>query len=356
MNNTGRSRSVAAVLLCLLLAVAPGIANAVPAHIIALRIGDPVMQVDGRDTAIDAEGTTPVIIEGRALLPVRAIVETLGGTVTWDAVHRVVSIIVGIVRLELIVGKAGATVNGVPVPIDADNPRVVPLIIKSRTMVPVRFVAERLGAAVTWASETRLVTLTFGLPSPQPPATPLLLAPADGSSSADTAPVLIWAPVKGAETYRVTIMRGRDVILDRGGIVQSPWAIPAGMLTPGAYKWTVTATGVGGTSALQERPFTFTVTAPVLQPLAQTVEMHVTSAGWVPATLYVRAGAQVTWIIWGDQVTGCTDRIVVPGLGITHELVPGKNVVTFEAPSVTTIIPFACWMNMVKGTIIVGPD
>jgi hypothetical protein len=56
---------------------------------IVLTIGDPMMMVNGEEKEIDPElGTTPVIINDRTLLPVRAIVEELGGTVGWNGDTR----------------------------------------------------------------------------------------------------------------------------------------------------------------------------------------------------------------------------------------------------------------------------
>jgi plastocyanin len=328
-------------------------ADAASVKTIVLRVGDPIMQVDAVRTPIDATGAVPVIVQGRTMLPVRAIVEALGGTVAWDAVRSAVRVVLGTKTLELIIGRSLATVNDAPVAIDPANALVVPIIVKGRTMLPVRFVAEQLGATVGWAPATQVVTLDFGGTPVLPPAAPVLMAPGDASSSTDKTPSLGWNAVDGAATYRVVLRRGLDVILDRSGVTSPSFTVPTGLLTAGTYSWTVTATGPGGTSAPQVRPFVFTVKDPVVQPLAQTVEMHVKYSGWDPATIHIKAGARVTWNIWGDEVTSCTNRIVVPSLGISQALTSGKNVITFTAPTTAGTVPFACWMNMVRGQFIV---
>ncbi len=325
------------------------------ARIIALRIGDPVMKIDGIGTAIDGSGTAPVIISGRTLLPVRAIVEALGGTVAWNADRQLVTILLRTANLEFVIGRPTATVNGASVFIDPSNLLVVPVIINGRTMLPLRFIGERLGANVDWSAATRTVTLDFSAPTVPVPAVPVLLTPGDASAVADTGFSLTWTPVENATTYRITVRRGSDTVVDKAGLDTPSFAVPAGVLSPGAYRWTVTATGSGGTSAVQARPFTFTVKEPVQQPLVQTVEMHVRYTGWDPAIIHIKAGAQVTWIIWGDEVTSCTSRIVAPGLGISQALVSGKNVIAFTAPAVSGSVPFACWMNMVRGKFIIDP-
>lgn len=85
---------------------------------------------------------------------------------------------------------------------------------------------------------------------------------------------------------------------------------------------------------------------------AQVVEMHVTDAGFSPATLTVKKGVPVKWVIKGDDVTGCTSKIIVPSLNITKSLSSGDNIVEFT-PAESGTIPFSCWMGMVQGKFIV---
>ena len=51
---------------------------------IILQINNPVMTVDGAEIKIDENGTAPVIINGRTLVPIRAVIEEIGGNVEWD--------------------------------------------------------------------------------------------------------------------------------------------------------------------------------------------------------------------------------------------------------------------------------
>jgi len=48
-------------------------------------------------------------------------------------------------KLELYVGKTTAYVNGVSIKLD-----VPPVIENNRTLVPIRFISEQMGAKVTW--------------------------------------------------------------------------------------------------------------------------------------------------------------------------------------------------------------
>jgi len=63
--------------------------------------------------------------------------------------------------INLWIGKNKAKINGQEVMIDPSNPNVVPEITNSRTMVPLRFVAESLGCNVEWIPETKIVRITY---------------------------------------------------------------------------------------------------------------------------------------------------------------------------------------------------
>lgn len=119
------------------------------------------MMVNGVKQAIDVAGTKPIIFTGRTLVPIRAIIEALGGTITWTAETQKITILLEKNSLELWLGKAQALLNGKPLEIDATNTVVVPLIVKGKTMLPLRFVGEALGAQVTYTATTRKITLVY---------------------------------------------------------------------------------------------------------------------------------------------------------------------------------------------------
>jgi len=60
-----------------------------------------------------------------------------------------------------LIGKSIARVNSVDTPIDSTNSKVVPEIINSRIMLPLRFVAESLGCDVQWDGTTKTITITY---------------------------------------------------------------------------------------------------------------------------------------------------------------------------------------------------
>ena len=132
-----------------------------PRTVLVLRIDSPTMKAGSSSVALDAP---PVIVEGRTLIPIRTVVESLGGTVAWDTGNRTVTISLDETGLKLFIGKSSALVNSKSMPIDRTNPKVVPLILNSRTMLPLRFVAESLGADVQWDGSTRTITITYPRP------------------------------------------------------------------------------------------------------------------------------------------------------------------------------------------------
>lgn len=134
------------------------------AKVLKLKINNPYMYIDGSKKEVDpGRGTTPVILKGwdRTLLPIRAVAEGLGGKVGWDGKERKVTLELGSNNVVLWIGNPVAEVNGKKVYIDLNNHKVKPIIINDRTMLPVRFVAESLGAYVKWYAETREVLVVY---------------------------------------------------------------------------------------------------------------------------------------------------------------------------------------------------
>jgi len=87
----------------------------------------------------------PRLEEGRTLVPLRAFFEALGATVDWQEERKTVVAAKGNRSVELPVGAFSALVNGEELSLD-----VPAKIVEGRTLVPLRFVGEALGAEVQW--------------------------------------------------------------------------------------------------------------------------------------------------------------------------------------------------------------
>lgn len=102
------------------------------------------IQVYVRGQRVDFD-VQPVIVGGRTLVPIRYVVERLGGQVGWNQERLTVTVTLGQTRVEVVQDSTAARVNGRPVTLD-----VAATIIDGRTMVPLRFVSESLNQQVDY--------------------------------------------------------------------------------------------------------------------------------------------------------------------------------------------------------------
>lgn len=144
-----------AVWIALALAVAIPVATPVPSG----AQGMIRVFVDGQPVNFDVP---PSVIQGRVLVPLRGIFERLGATVDYDARSQHIVAVRGGQTVELTVGSRQARVNNSPSLLD-----VPAFTINGRTMVPLRFISEALGAGVQWvaANQTILISSSGGTPA-----------------------------------------------------------------------------------------------------------------------------------------------------------------------------------------------
>lgn len=126
--------------------------------LIVLYVGKKTAEVNAKAVNLDV---APLIHKktGRTVVPLRFIGEALGAKVDWDNAERKVTYTLYGRKIELWIDKSTALVNGNPVIVDP-----APYIISGRTVVPIRFVSENLGAAVEWESKTQRITIRFPAP------------------------------------------------------------------------------------------------------------------------------------------------------------------------------------------------
>lgn len=84
----------------------------------------------------------------------------------------------------------------------------------------------------------------------------------------------------------------------------------------------------------------------------QIVEMQVDYNGFTPNVIKIKKDIPVKWIINGVQVSGCSNKIIVPDLNISKSIIKGENIVEFTPQDVGSI-SFSCWMGMIRGKFIV---
>ena len=151
---------------------------------IVLQINNPMMTVNGAEKEIDpGRGTVPVIVNGRTLMPVRAVVEEMGGTVAWDEATQTATLTYGEDEIRLTLGSTTAYLNN-----EAQTLDVAPVSINDRTMLPIRFISESFRFDVEWDQAQQSVTITRTAQAhaqqPVPSAVPSEEQPSEGSSGA----------------------------------------------------------------------------------------------------------------------------------------------------------------------------
>ena len=113
-----------------------------------------IVTVDGK--AVNFPDAKPFIDEnGRTLIPVRFVTESLGATVEWIEKYQEVKIKKDNVNISIMINDRDIVVNGRIKTMDTKA-----IIKEDRTFVPIRYVAEELGATVGWDPNTRTVIIT----------------------------------------------------------------------------------------------------------------------------------------------------------------------------------------------------
>lgn len=110
------------------------------------------VQLNGKALTFDQ---APVLKNNRTLVPMRTIFEALGADIQWDAKTRVVTAKNKQSSISLQIGSKKAIVNEKTLTLDTEAQ-----LIKGRTMIPVRFISESLGATVQWNGKTNTVVIT----------------------------------------------------------------------------------------------------------------------------------------------------------------------------------------------------
>ncbi len=92
-----------------------------------------------------------------------------------------------------------------------------------------------------------------------------------------------------------------------------------------------------------------------LEGNVQTITTKLQPRSYSPLT--VQKGVPVRWIIEADAgaINGCNGTIIIPKYNISKTLKPGENEIQFT-PDAEGIIPYSCWMGMIRSSITVVSD
>ena len=113
-------------------------------NVIKMTIGSIEMSENGRAFYNDV---APVIVDNRTMVPIRVITELLGGTADWNEATKEVTLTIDGKEIKMTVGVV------------LEKYGVAPVIINDRTYVPIRFVADELGAETSWDEAAKTVII-----------------------------------------------------------------------------------------------------------------------------------------------------------------------------------------------------
>lgn len=105
----------------------------------------------------------PQLAQGTVFVPLRGVFERIGATVNYDPASRLITAGRGVTRVALKVGARWAKVND-----DTVLMLQPAACLNGRTLVPLRFLIEALGAEVEWSPARREVDITAEA-APRPP-------------------------------------------------------------------------------------------------------------------------------------------------------------------------------------------
>lgn len=219
-----------------------GLATAAPAaaqHV--------TVQVNGQTMNFDQP---PVMRNNRVFVPMRAIFERLGSSVVYS--NGNINSQGNGHSVHLVIGSTQASVNGQSLTMD-----VAPFTVAGRTEVPLRFVAQALGANVSWNANTETVGITTSggnvSYTPQPQVNQSFRLnnehPANGATVNSTHPKVhaqFSEPVN-RDSLRVSV-DGRDVTTDVYANSNGFDVTPNWELTPGTHHVAVSGTTTAGAS------------------------------------------------------------------------------------------------------------
>lgn len=154
----------AAMLLTMAPALTLGHAAAAGTGSIVLTINNPSMTVNGTAKNIDANGSKPALDKGGyTMLPLRGVVEAMGGNLTWDAKTRTITMTKDNQNVQLTVGSTKAVVDGTTKDMLANGSTYKAPYLSSagRTLVHVRALELFTGTTCTWDQTKQQVTVAY---------------------------------------------------------------------------------------------------------------------------------------------------------------------------------------------------
>jgi len=144
-------KKLTAIIICLFIILSISQMSAFAA--IKLVYDGKVHMYDGRAVSLIINDKTlnpkvpPIIMQGTTLVPARAVFEEMGAKVTWNKSAQQVTVTSAKNTIVLVINSEFAVVNG-----KKEKLLMPAKIINENTMIPLRFVSEKMGLDVKWNS------------------------------------------------------------------------------------------------------------------------------------------------------------------------------------------------------------
>lgn len=261
---------------------------------------------------------TPVSVGGSTLVPLRGIFEALGAEVKWDGPTRTVRATREATQIELTLDSPLALVDGEIKRLD-----VPARSIGGRTMVPLRFIGEALGAKVEWQGATRTVLITSpekagGEASLAPRITKVVLSPQRTLRAGDTLTVIMTGDPQGQATFDILGVRtGIPMAEETPGRYSGTLTIPAGLASDAATL--LVHLTRSGQETVQEAPGTVTIQAASSPTPTPTASPTRTITEFPAPNAVVADRRPVVGVHFNQALTAGQVRIFVDGRDFTNE-------------------------------------
>ena len=153
----------------------------------ALANGEISVYLDDEKVQFDV---APIVVDGRTMVPLRAIFEKLGATVNWDNSTQTAIADKGDVNVKISIDDTTLYKNGQAITLD------VPAQLRGgRTLVPLRAVSEAFDCGVFWDGDTQTIRILSAESFIEPPQNIRIVGQQNGSA------YIQWDKVEGAEHY-----------------------------------------------------------------------------------------------------------------------------------------------------------
>ncbi len=316
--------------------------------------GGAQIRVFVNDQPVVFQGMGPAEVHGRVMVPLRGVLEKLGAFVDWDPATQMVTASRGNLDLQMTLGSRDARVNGHDVTLD-----VPAMTMGGRTMVPLRFVGEALGAEVRWDGVSRTVLISTGQVHETivvPPPTPVGPPPVRELEIVSATHTREGQWLHAGDTVRITVHAtpGAHARFHIPGLITDA---PLNETTPGIYE--------GRWTAPTERQI-FVDGAPILVDMVEggrTVGPHrvgepllVDTAPPVVEEMrpephaVVRGAEPLIWAAYSDSggsgIATAEVRLQLDGRDVTPDSTVAEEYVSYSPPRLLTAGPHTVTLDV----------